>query len=79
MVKPAVKQLVLLILCLIVVTIGGTSALIAIQNVDPVSIALLNVRSIEIPFGLALTLCASLGAIITALSLALGQGSARQR
>jgi uncharacterized integral membrane protein len=74
-----VKQLVLLSLCLIVVTIGGTSALLAIQNVDPVAITLLNFRSIQIPFGLALTLCASLGAIVTAASLALSPGSGRQR
>jgi uncharacterized integral membrane protein len=74
-----VKQIVLLSLCLIMVAIAGTSALLAIQNVDPVSITLLGFQSIQIPFGLALTACAALGAIATALSLALNQGYARQR
>ncbi|NJN60698.1 MAG: DUF1049 domain-containing protein [Coleofasciculaceae cyanobacterium RL_1_1] len=73
------KQIALLSLCLIVVAIAGTSALLAIQNVDPVSITLLSFQSIQIPFGLTLTACAALGAITTALSLVLSRGYARQR
>lgn len=61
------------------IAIAGTSGLLAIQNVDRVSITLLGFQSIQIPFGLALTACAALGAIGTALGLTLSRGSARQR
>lgn len=72
------KQIALVSLCLIVIAIAGTSALLAIQNVSPVSLALLGFQSIEMPLGLTLTGCAALGAVLTTLSLLLHRRHDRQ-
>lgn len=44
-------------------------AIIAVQNATPVSIQLLNLRSIEIPFGVLLAFCAAGGMLGMALVL----------
>ena len=44
-------------------------AIIAVQNATPVSIRLLNLQSIEIPFGVLLAFCAAGGMLGTALLL----------
>lgn len=72
------KQLALLSLCLIMIAIAGASALLAIQNVSPVSITVFRFQSIQMPLGLALTACAALGAVLTAVSLSFNQSRDRQ-
>lgn len=71
------KQITLLSLCLILIAIAGVSALLAIQNVSPVSLALLGFRSIQMPLGITLTVCAALGALLTTMSLSLSRTSRR--
>mgnify|MGYP001809813492 CR=1 FL=1 len=73
--KPGrtVKQITLLSLCLILIAIAGVSALLAIQNVSSVSLALLGFRSIQMPLGITLTVCAALGALLTTMSLSLSR------
>jgi uncharacterized integral membrane protein len=44
-------------------------AIIAVQNATPVSVRLLNLQSIEIPFGVLLAFCAAGGMLGTALLL----------
>lgn len=44
-------------------------AIIAVQNATPVSIRLLNLQSIEMPFGVLLAFCAAGGMLGTALLL----------
>ncbi|MBE9113425.1 DUF1049 domain-containing protein [Nodosilinea sp. LEGE 07298] len=44
-------------------------AIIAVQNATPVSFRLLNLQSIEIPFGLLLAFCAAAGMLLAALVL----------
>ncbi|PSR16635.1 hypothetical protein C8255_16765 [filamentous cyanobacterium CCP3] len=44
-------------------------AIIAVQNATPVSFRLLNLQSIEIPFGVLLAFCAAAGMLLAALVL----------
>ncbi len=44
-------------------------AVIAVQNATPVSFRLLNLQSIEIPFGVLLAFCAAAGMVAMALLL----------
>ncbi|WP_035985068.1 lipopolysaccharide assembly protein LapA domain-containing protein [Leptolyngbya sp. KIOST-1] len=44
-------------------------AVIAVQNATPVSIQLLNLQSIAIPFGVLLAFCAAAGMVTAALVL----------
>ncbi len=44
-------------------------AIIAVQNATPVSLRLLTLQSIEIPFGVLLAFCAAGGMLATALVL----------
>jgi uncharacterized integral membrane protein len=44
-------------------------AIIAVQNATPVSVRLLTLQSIEIPFGVLLAFCAAAGMLATALVL----------
>lgn len=44
-------------------------AVIAVQNATPVSFRLLNLQSIEIPFGVLLAFCAAAGMVAAALLL----------
>ena len=50
-------------------------AIIAVQNATPVSIRLLNLQSIEIPFGVLLAFCAAGGMLGAALVLAVLGGN----
>jgi uncharacterized integral membrane protein len=45
------------------------TAIIAVQNATPVSIRLLNLQSIEMPFGVLLAFCVAAGMIAAALVL----------
>lgn len=55
-------------------------AIIAVQNATPVSVRLLNLQSIEIPFGVLLAFCAAGGMLGTALLLvALGGTPLKRR
>ena len=44
-------------------------AIIAVQNATPVSLRLITLQSIEIPFGVLLAFCAAAGMLATALVL----------
>ncbi|MBE9160466.1 DUF1049 domain-containing protein [Nodosilinea sp. LEGE 06152] len=44
-------------------------AIIAVQNATPVSFRLLNLQSIEMPFGVLLAFCAAAGMLLAALVL----------
>lgn len=50
-------------------------AIIAVQNATPVSIRLLNLQSIPIPFGVMLSFFVAAGMVITALVVILFTGS----
>ncbi|HZG40617.1 MAG TPA: lipopolysaccharide assembly protein LapA domain-containing protein [Nodosilinea sp.] len=52
-------------------------AIIAVQNATPVSIRLLNLQSIDIPFGVLLAFCAAAGMLATALVLLVLGGNPR--
>ncbi|PSN11987.1 hypothetical protein C7293_22040 [filamentous cyanobacterium CCT1] len=55
-------------------------AIIAVQNATPVSFRLLNLQSIEIPFGVLLAFCAAAGMLLAALVLlVLGGNPLRSR
>jgi uncharacterized integral membrane protein len=55
-------------------------AIIAVQNATPVSVRLLNLQSIEIPFGVLLAFCAAGGMLGSALLLmALGGNPLKRR
>jgi uncharacterized integral membrane protein len=55
-------------------------AIIAVQNATPVSVRLLNLQSIEIPFGVLLAFCAAGGMLGAALLLvALGGTPLKRR
>lgn len=48
-------------------------ALLSVQNATPVSLQFLGLRSVQMPLGVALSLCAAAGVLGTALLLRLNQ------
>lgn len=50
-------------------------AVIALQNARPVSLQLLTLQSVEMPFGLMLAFCSALGMVAAALVLAVLGGN----
>jgi len=58
-----------LVLCVLLAVSMAVAALVSIQNVEPVAIRFLTFQSIEIPFGLLLTMCVGSGSIATSFFL----------
>ncbi|MGB3137312.1 MAG: hypothetical protein WBG38_04525 [Nodosilinea sp.] len=54
-------------------------AVISVQNFTPVSIRLLSLQTIEIPFGVMLAFCAAAGMLATALVLIVLGGNPMKR
>ncbi len=53
-------------------------AIIAVQNATPVSFRLLNLQSIEMPFGVLLAFCVAAGMLLAALVLLVLGGNSRR-
>ncbi|MGF1568007.1 MAG: hypothetical protein ACFCVD_08035 [Nodosilinea sp.] len=54
-------------------------AIIAVQNATPISLQLLNLQSIEIPFGVLLAFCAAAGMVAAAILLIVLGGNPLKR